>query len=405
MLASAIRVTSSDHPDSYDVARGDACLGTTERLLPILGSVPRDTPQPFSLDGNVARRRHIITPARAVLWDGVLPGFGLRVRRGHKNGSWVVRVRFRTTDKLVTLGHSVDMDADTAREIARRRLAAVALDGLPRRTAVRAVPTFGKYVDEFLRDYARHWKPRTARTSRAAIYRHFVPVFGEMPLDTIGKADVLRWRDSITENGEGSFNRTITILSAMLKYAEQLGYRKRGSNPCRGIPRFKRVLPERYLTAAEYRRLAGVLAEDDERSPLDVAMIRLLIYAGARVGEIAGLRLEWVQPGRLMLPDSKTGQRSSTSIRRPKRSWRACRAVRAAILSSRDSLPTVRARSTHTGSTRAAGRRCQMSGFTISAIASLRPRSCTAFRSRRSASCSGMRCPRAQRVTRTLPTR
>ena len=237
----------------------------------------------------------------------MLPGFGLRVRRGHKNGSWVVRVRFRTTDKLVTLGHSVDMDADTAREMARRRLAAVALDGLPRRTAVRAVPTFGTYVDEFLRDYARHWKPRTARSSRAAIYRHFVPVFGDMPLDTIGKADVLRWRDSIAENGEGSFNRTITILSAMLKYAEQLGYRKRGSNPCRGSPRFKRVLLERYLTAAEYRRLAGVLAEDDERYPLDVAMIRLLIYTGARVGEIAGLRWEWVQPGCLMLPDSKTG--------------------------------------------------------------------------------------------------
>ena len=249
----------------------------------------------------------MITPARAVLWDGVLPGFGLRVRRGHKHGSWVVRVRFRTTDKLITLGHSVDIDADTAREMARRRLAAVALDGLPRRTAVRAVPTFAAYVDEFLRDYARHWKPTTARGSRGIIHRQFVPVFGNMPLDAIGKAEILRWRDSIAENREGSFNRTITILSAMLKYAEQLGYRKHGSNPCRGIPRFKRVLPERYLTAAEYRRLAGVLAEDDERSPLDVAMIRLLIYTGARLGEIAGLQWGWVRPGRLMLPDSKTG--------------------------------------------------------------------------------------------------
>ena len=234
MQASAIRVISSDHPDSYEVAQGDTCLGTTELLPPILGSFRRDTPQPFSLDGNVAHRRHAIAAARALLWDGTLPGFGLRVRRGHKHGSWVVRVRFRTTDKLVTLGRSVDVDADTAREMARRRLAAVALDGLPRRTAVRAVPTFGTYVDEFLRDYAPHWKPRTARSSRAAIYRHFVPVFGDMPLDTIGKADVLRWRDSITDIGEGSFNRTITILSAMLKYAEQLGYWKGGSNSCRG---------------------------------------------------------------------------------------------------------------------------------------------------------------------------
>ena len=107
MRASAIRATSSDAPGSYDVARGDACLGTTERVLPIFNSVSRDRLQPFSLDGNVARRRHSIAAARAVLWDGVLPGFGLRVRRGHKHGSWVVRVRFRTTDKLVTLGRSV----------------------------------------------------------------------------------------------------------------------------------------------------------------------------------------------------------------------------------------------------------------------------------------------------------
>ena len=82
MRASAVRATSSDDAGSYDVARGDACLGTTERVLPILGSVSEIRLQPFSLDGNVARRRHSIAAARAVLWDGVLPGFGLRVRRG-----------------------------------------------------------------------------------------------------------------------------------------------------------------------------------------------------------------------------------------------------------------------------------------------------------------------------------
>ena len=71
----------------------------------------------------------------------------------------------------------------------------------------------------------------------------------------------------------------------MLKYAEQLGYRKRGSNPCRGIPRFKRQLPERYLSAAEYRRLGRVLTEDETTHPLDVAAIRLLLYTGARLGE------------------------------------------------------------------------------------------------------------------------
>jgi integrase len=40
---------------------------------------------------------------------------------------------------------------------------------------------------------------------------------------------------------------------------------------------------------------------------LTVQAIRLLIYTGARHGEVVGLRWEWVQRPRLMLPDSKTG--------------------------------------------------------------------------------------------------
>ena len=307
MQASANNATSSGDAGSHDVARADACLGANGHDYTVLGPTTRDCRQSISLDGNVARRRHAIAAARAVLWDGVLTGFGLRVRRGQTHGSWVVRVRFRTTDRLVTLGRSVDIDADTAREMARRRLAAVVLDGLPRRIARREVPAFGAYVDEFLRDYARHWKPATDRTSRALIRRDLIPAFGELELDAIMKADIVRWRDSFGGNRQGCFNRAIPVLSVMLKYAEALGYRRRGSNPCRGTPRFKRALPERYLSPAEYRRLSGVLAEDAERYPFDVAMIRLLIYTGARLGEISGLHWDWVQPGRLMLPDSKTG--------------------------------------------------------------------------------------------------
>ena len=120
-----------------------------------------------------------------------------------------------------------------------------------------ASPNFATYVAEFLRDYARHWKPATERSSRGLINRDLIPAFGELQVDAIIKADVSRWRDSFGEHREGVFNRAIPVLSVMLKYAEQLGYRKRGSNPCRGIPRFKRQLPERYLTSAGIGGLAA----------------------------------------------------------------------------------------------------------------------------------------------------
>ena len=51
------------------------------------------------------------------------------------------------------------------------------------------------------------------------------------------------------------------------------------------------------------------LAEVHDDYPNEVAAIRLLIYTGARLNEICGLHWDWVQPPRLVLPDSKTGSK------------------------------------------------------------------------------------------------
>ena len=105
----------------------------------------------------------------------------------------------------------------------------------------------------------------------------------------------------------GAFNRALPVLAVMLIYAEQLGYRRKGSNPCKGVSRYKRKLPDRYLSPAEYRRLARTLDESASEDPNVIAAIRLLMFTGARSGEISGLKWSYVQPPRLMLPDSKTG--------------------------------------------------------------------------------------------------
>jgi len=263
---------------------------------------------PTKLNGHTARRN--CGKQNEVVWDSELPGFGLRFRPpGSK--TWIVQFRERGVSRTLSLGSVSSVDAETARDKARKRLAESKLDGLPTRKkdAPPKSVLFRDYVEEFLEDYARHWKPSTTYRNKHAITHQLVPVFGDVPLASITRADVMRWRDGMASRS-GTFNRTLPVLAVMLGYAEQLGYRRKGSNPCRGTPRFKRALPERFLSPAEFRRLATTLREAEEEFPIAVAVIRLLIYTGARAGEIKGLRWEYIKPPRIMLPDSKTGPKT-----------------------------------------------------------------------------------------------
>ena len=259
------------------------------------------------LNGNVARR--IVKGREFFWWDIELHGFGLRSFRSGKK-CWFVQLRQRGKQKRITLGHPGDITADQARAAARAELAKAALDGLPAapKSAQKSPGAirFKDYAPLFWNDYSRHWKPSTRRGNYRAIFRELVSEFGSQRVDAIRRADILRWRDSCVERG-GAFNRTIPIMSVMMGYAEQLGLRPRGSNPCKGAPRYKRKAVERFLSAREFVRLAGSLRAHEEIFPIAVQAIRLIIYTGARRGEIETLRWEWIQPPRLMLPDSKTG--------------------------------------------------------------------------------------------------
>ena len=255
-------------------------------------------------NGNLLRRDGL---AEGFYWDDELPGFGLRVyRSGGKR--WIVQLRQRKATWRIILGDPAAMSAPDARRAARTILAQNALDGLPTRQprAERNDPRFSTYVAEFWRDYSGHWKGSTQKRNRQAIDGSLVPYFGRRFIGTITRADVLAWKESLRER-QGKFNRDLPVMAAMLGYAEQLGYRPKGSNPCRGIPRYRRQLPERYLTAKEFHRLGSVLTEFELMHPEAVAAIWMLIFTGARCSEIIGLQWEWIDAPYANLPDSKTG--------------------------------------------------------------------------------------------------
>lgn len=234
-------------------------------------------------------------------------GFGLRLRKAGGNATWFVNVPRRGKRVRLTLGRADATSAERARAAARAALAAVVLDGLPTPPKKPEAITFATFAVEFTKDYAHHWKPATRKTSADYLRRELLPVFSAHAVTEIMRTDISRWRDGFAGKREEVFKRTVPILSVMLKHAEQLGYRRRGSNPCRGIARYKRQLPERYLSPVECKRLGRMLDPFDTQYPTEVAAIRMLLFTGARRGEIETLEWRWVKPDRLALPDSMTG--------------------------------------------------------------------------------------------------
>src|SRR6266481_1068119 len=65
------------------------------------------------------------------------------------------------------------------------------------------------------------------------------------------------------------------------------------------------------LSPAELARLGDALAAH-AGSPYAVAAVKLLVFTGARLGEILGLQWQWIdfERGEARLPDSKTGAKT-----------------------------------------------------------------------------------------------
>jgi integrase len=110
----------------------------------------------------------------------------------------------------------------------------------------------------------------------------------------------------------GAANRTLALLSKMLNLAEKWELRPDGSNPCRHVDKYPERKMERFLSVDELGRLGAVLAEAERTAtelPSVIAAVRLLMFTGARFGEI--LNLEWshvdFERSCLRLPESKTG--------------------------------------------------------------------------------------------------
>ena len=240
----------------------------------------------------------------AVLWDSAAPGLGLRVR-SNGNKTWIVHRRCNGSVVKRTLGALDALTVEDARHAARVLLADAEATGAPA-----TVPTVRTFAPAFLADCAERWKPTTREAHAHGIRLHILPTFGNRRVDAVTAKDVRNWFDDLSVTRAGTANRTLAVLSSMMKHAEALGLRREDSNPCKGLRRRKTGFEAHYLTDDEFAALGRALDNAEAEWPVAVATLRFLLYTGARKSEALRLKWEHVHGDRAVLPDSKTGPRT-----------------------------------------------------------------------------------------------
>ena len=249
------------------------------------------------------------------IWDKEIKGFGLRVRyTGRK--TYVIQYRAGGRTRRMTVGVHGRMTPEQARKRAKGLLADVDRGGDPAEDKVqmRQALTVKQLADRYLNEHARpKKKASSAFRDQRLLERFILPDIGNRKVNALTRAEVAKLHHRLGGTTPIQANRALAVLSKMMSLAIRWGLRE-GDNPCKYVERFKERKRERYLDQDELARLGKALikVENERRvSPSAIGAIRFLALTGMRVGEVIGLKWEWVDFERqvIFLPDSKTGQK------------------------------------------------------------------------------------------------
>ncbi|MYE02486.1 MAG: tyrosine-type recombinase/integrase [Alphaproteobacteria bacterium] len=238
--------------------------------------------------------------------DGKLRGFGVRVSpSGRKR--FFIQCQHRGERVWKIVGDAGTMSIADARASAAAMLAAIRRG--EEAPAARDDTLFEAVAETVFRHYERVWKSGTLKVNRSYLRKQLLPHFAGRAISDIDRQEVRNWFVRLRATPVAA-DRSMPVLSVIMREAEWMGLRPEGSNPCRGIKRYRRKGRERFLSDDELRRLSERLAVHESRSPEQIASIRLLLLTGCCRGEILTLRWLDYREGNLFLRDSKTGPRT-----------------------------------------------------------------------------------------------
>jgi integrase len=266
------------------------------------------------------------------VWDSKIAGFG--VRRQKKACVYVLKKRINGRQRWISIGkHGEPWTPSTARREAQTLLGDIAKGKDPalEREARKSRPTVSALCDRYLDEHAReHKKQSSIATDESNIRNHIKPLLGKRLVADLTIADIDKFKRDVKQGktakkrvenlrggtavkgGTTTANRCLALLSKSLNLAIKWGLRP--DNPATHVSKYKENKIERFLSEREFAALGDALRLEQEAGTnlYAIAAIRLLIFTGARRGEILTLRWKNVDLNRGMinLEDSKTGKKS-----------------------------------------------------------------------------------------------
>jgi len=288
---------------------------------------------------------------RTFLWDAELKGFGVQIEpTGTK--SYVLRYRpkglGRDGEKRFTrLGRHGELTTDQARDLAKSILGRVAAGedpalerqaGRSEHVKARDAITVKELGELFLKEHVQAKRKAGTEVDYRAIFQlHVFPALGELKAHDLKRADLAKLHLNMKDLAPTA-NRMLSVISSMFSFASRRELVPDGTNPSKGIERYRQHGRERYLSLDEIKRLGEALIEGetegipwkidptkptskhtpknwkgqrDKLDPYAAAAIRLLLFTGARLREVLDLKWGYVDldRGLLHLPDSKTGRK------------------------------------------------------------------------------------------------
>lgn len=234
-----------------------------------------------------------------VFWDTEVRGFGVRCRA--RDRIYLVKTRISGKQRVLTIGRHGRgaWKAEPARREAQRLLGLIrdGKDPATQRDEAKAAPTLEAFAARYLAEYAEpHKKPRSRDEDARILRLHILPGLGEMKVRDIGKADVLKFHTGMRATPVGA-NRRLALLSAIMGWAEKVGERPDGSNPCRHVERYPEKPRERLLSAGELARLGEALdnAAEGWTEEAKVEWRRLCVAQADTEGIEPTKRAAWVE--------------------------------------------------------------------------------------------------------------